>query len=99
MVLKDLGILLKNYVTGNYNNFEGEEDLVAGGVALGAVHCAKGWSGLSCSFPQSQTAGFRLVAQAKPELADPSEALRRLPIRRLGCRRAPALPRRTHPQP
>lgn len=39
---KNLGILLKNYVTGNYDDFGGEEDLVAGGVALGTVHGAKG---------------------------------------------------------
>lgn len=39
---KNLAILLKNYVTGNYDDFEGEEDLVAGGVALGTVHGAKG---------------------------------------------------------
>lgn len=60
---KNLGILLKNYATGNYDDFGGEEDLVAGGVALGTVHGAKGleWpivflpSLTSGRFPSSRT--------------------------------------------
>lgn len=39
---KNLAILLVNFATGNYDDFDGEEDLLADGVALGTVHGAKG---------------------------------------------------------
>ncbi|MEV7907614.1 ATP-dependent helicase [Streptomyces anulatus] len=39
---KNLGILLTNYANGNYDDFDGEEDLLADGVALSTVHGAKG---------------------------------------------------------
>ena len=35
-------ILLANYANGSYDDFDGEQDLVADGVALGTVHGAKG---------------------------------------------------------
>lgn len=34
--------LLVNYANGNYDDFDGEEDLLADGVALGTIHAAKG---------------------------------------------------------
>lgn len=39
---RNLGILLTNYANGNYDDFDGEEDLSADAVALGTVHGAKG---------------------------------------------------------
>ncbi len=39
---KNLGILLTNYANGNYDDFDGEEDLTTDAVALGTVHGAKG---------------------------------------------------------
>ena len=39
---KNFALLLVNYATGNYDDFDGEEDLLADGVALGTVHGAKG---------------------------------------------------------
>ena len=39
---KNFALLLVNYATGNYDDFDGEEDLFAHGVALGTVHGAKG---------------------------------------------------------
>lgn len=39
---KNLAILLVNYATGSYDDFDGEEDLAGDAVALGTVHGAKG---------------------------------------------------------
>ena len=39
---RNLAILLVNYANGSYDDFDGEEDLLAAGVALGTVHGAKG---------------------------------------------------------
>ncbi len=39
---KNLALLLVNYANGSYDDFDGEEDLHADGVALGTVHGAKG---------------------------------------------------------
>ena len=39
---RNLAILLVNYANGSYDDFDGEEDLMAAGVALGTVHGAKG---------------------------------------------------------
>jgi DNA helicase II / ATP-dependent DNA helicase PcrA len=39
---RNLAILLKNYATGSYDDFDGEEDLTGDAVALGTVHGAKG---------------------------------------------------------
>ena len=39
---RNFALLLVNYATGNYDDFDGEEDLLGDGVALGTVHGAKG---------------------------------------------------------
>lgn len=39
---KNFALLLVNYANGSYDDFDGEEDLSADGVALGTVHGAKG---------------------------------------------------------
>jgi DNA helicase-2/ATP-dependent DNA helicase PcrA len=39
---RNLALLLVNYAIGSYDDFEGEEDVLADGVALGTVHGAKG---------------------------------------------------------
>ena len=39
---RNFALLLVNYATGSYDGFEGEEDLLGDGVALGTVHGAKG---------------------------------------------------------
>jgi len=39
---RSLALLLVNYATGSYEDFDGEEDLDADAVALGTVHGAKG---------------------------------------------------------
>lgn len=39
---RNFAILLVNYATGNYDDFDGEQDLLGDGVALGTVHGAKG---------------------------------------------------------
>lgn len=39
---KNFALLLVNYANGSYDDFDGEEDLLAEGVALGTVHGAKG---------------------------------------------------------
>ena len=39
---RNLALLLVNYANGNYDDFDGEEDLRSDGVALGTVHGAKG---------------------------------------------------------
>lgn len=39
---RNFALLLVNYATGNYDDFDGEEDLLADGVSLGTVHGAKG---------------------------------------------------------
>jgi DNA helicase-2/ATP-dependent DNA helicase PcrA len=39
---KRLAILIVNYANGNYNDFDGEEDVKSNAVALGTVHGAKG---------------------------------------------------------
>ena len=39
---RNFALLLVNYATGNYDGFNGEEDLLGDGVALGTVHGAKG---------------------------------------------------------
>lgn len=39
---RNFALLLVNYATGNYDDFDGEEDLFAAGVTLGTVHAAKG---------------------------------------------------------
>lgn len=39
---RNLALLLVNYAIGNYDDFDGEEDLAADAVALGTVHGAKG---------------------------------------------------------
>lgn len=39
---KNFALLLVNYANGSYDDFDGEEDLLADGVALGTVHGAKG---------------------------------------------------------
>lgn len=39
---RNFALLLVNYATGTYDDFDGEEDLFADGVALGTVHGAKG---------------------------------------------------------
>lgn len=39
---RNFALLLVNYATGMYDDFDGEEDLFADGVALGTVHGAKG---------------------------------------------------------
>ena len=39
---RNFALLLVNYANGSYDDFDGEEDLLADGVALGTVHGAKG---------------------------------------------------------
>jgi DNA helicase-2/ATP-dependent DNA helicase PcrA len=39
---RNFALLLVNYATGSYDDFDGEEDLLGDGVALGTVHGAKG---------------------------------------------------------
>ncbi|KLN34192.1 ATP-dependent DNA helicase [Cellulosimicrobium funkei] len=39
---RNFALLLINYANGNYDDFDGEEDLLADGVALGTVHGSKG---------------------------------------------------------
>ena len=39
---RNFALLLVNYATGNYDDFDGEEDLLADSVALSTVHGAKG---------------------------------------------------------
>ncbi|WP_249019491.1 ATP-dependent DNA helicase [Conexibacter sp. S30A1] len=39
---RNLALLLVNYANGNYDDFDGEEDLLTDAVALGTVHGAKG---------------------------------------------------------
>jgi DNA helicase-2/ATP-dependent DNA helicase PcrA len=39
---RNFALLLVNYATGNYDDFEGEEDILGDGVALSTVHGAKG---------------------------------------------------------
>jgi DNA helicase II / ATP-dependent DNA helicase PcrA len=39
---RNFALLLVNYATGNYDDFDGEEELLGDGVALGTVHGAKG---------------------------------------------------------
>jgi DNA helicase II / ATP-dependent DNA helicase PcrA len=39
---RNFALLLVNYATGNYDGFDGEEDLLGDGVALSTVHGAKG---------------------------------------------------------
>lgn len=39
---RNFAYLLVNYATGSYDDFDGEEDLLVDGVALGTVHGAKG---------------------------------------------------------
>jgi DNA helicase-2/ATP-dependent DNA helicase PcrA len=39
---RNFGLLLVNYATGNYDDFDGEEDLLGDGVTLGTIHGAKG---------------------------------------------------------
>lgn len=39
---RNFALLLVNYATGNYDDFDGEEDLLGDGVALGTIHRAKG---------------------------------------------------------
>lgn len=60
---RNLALLLVNYATGNYDDFNGEQALMTDGVALGTVHGAKGleWpvvflpSLTSKRFPSSNT--------------------------------------------
>ncbi len=47
---RNFAILLVNYATGSYDDFDGEEDLLGDGVALGTVHGAKG-SGVAGRVP------------------------------------------------
>ncbi len=39
---RNCALILVNYATGNYDDFDGEDDLLGDGVALGTVHGAKG---------------------------------------------------------
>lgn len=39
---RNFALLLVNYANGSYDDFDGEEDLLADGVALGTIHGAKG---------------------------------------------------------
>jgi DNA helicase-2/ATP-dependent DNA helicase PcrA len=39
---KNFALLLTNYATGSYDDFDGEEDILGDGVALGTIHGAKG---------------------------------------------------------
>ncbi|MGF9648715.1 ATP-dependent DNA helicase [Pseudarthrobacter oxydans] len=39
---RNFALLLVNYATGNYDDFDGEDDLRADGIALGTVHGSKG---------------------------------------------------------
>lgn len=39
---KNFALILTNYATGNYDDFDGEGDLLGDGVALGTIHGAKG---------------------------------------------------------
>lgn len=39
---RNFALLLVNYATGGYDDFDGEEDIFADAVALGTVHAAKG---------------------------------------------------------
>jgi DNA helicase-2/ATP-dependent DNA helicase PcrA len=39
---RNFGLLLVNYATGSYDDFDGEEDLLGDGVTLGTIHGAKG---------------------------------------------------------
>jgi DNA helicase-2/ATP-dependent DNA helicase PcrA len=39
---RNFALILVNYANGNYDDFDGEEDLLADGVVLGTVHGAKG---------------------------------------------------------
>ena len=96
---RNFALLLVNYATGNYDDFDGEEDLLGDGVALGTVHGAKGleWpvvflpSLTDGRFPSSRTGpAAGLAGSARP--------VRRRPVRGVGRRRAPAVLRRAHPR-
>lgn len=39
---KNFALILTNYATGNYDDFDGEDDMLGDGVALGTIHAAKG---------------------------------------------------------
>jgi DNA helicase-2/ATP-dependent DNA helicase PcrA len=39
---RNFALVLTNYATGNYDDFDGENDLLGDGVALGTIHGAKG---------------------------------------------------------
>ncbi len=39
---KNFALILTNYATGNYDDFDGEGDVLGDGVALGTIHGAKG---------------------------------------------------------
>ena len=39
---RNFALVLTNYATGNYDDFDGEDDLLGIGVALGTIHGAKG---------------------------------------------------------
>ena len=97
---RNLALLLVNYANGNYDDFDGEEDLLADGVALGTVHGAKGLEWPVVFLP-SLTDGRLPVEQdrAGPGLARAARPVRRRPLRGLRRRRAAAVLRRAHPRP
>lgn len=39
---KNFALILTNYATGSYDDFDGEDDMLGDGVALGTIHGAKG---------------------------------------------------------
>ncbi|MGC1239557.1 MAG: ATP-dependent DNA helicase [Acidimicrobiales bacterium] len=39
---KNFALILTNYATGNYDDFDGEDDVLGDGVTLGTIHGAKG---------------------------------------------------------
>lgn len=39
---KNFALILTNYATGNYDDFDGENDILGDGVALGTIHGSKG---------------------------------------------------------
>lgn len=70
---RNFALLLVNYATGNYDDFDGEDDLRADGVALGTVHGSKGLEWPVVFLPSLTKARFPSSKVGTPQnwLVDP----------------------------